>query len=183
MRLRDELVRGCCAVLAAKMAALGPAALRRCARVLPEHVREELIENKLVSYRGVDPLLSLISSACPEGAVEHIKTSFAEAAGLAGQGGKTRVYRVGRALINWQSAYGSHTNDKKKELCGRAVGLRYAWDSAAQRFIKRPKVDTLILVLDGSWTQPKLDALIRAGWDEIFYADELEDLAAAVGGG
>ena len=69
---------------------------------------------------------------------------------------------------------------KKKELCGRAVGLRYSWDAKTKTFIKRPGVDKLFLVVDGTWRQSDLDALIRAGWDEIFYPDEMDKLAAAI---
>jgi hypothetical protein len=83
-------------------------------------------------------------------------------------------------LINWQSAHHSHTNDKKKELCGRAVALRYSWDSKTNTFIPRPGIKKLILVLDGTWKQGDLDALVRAGWDEIFYPDEMDKLAKAI---
>ena len=41
-------------------------------------------------------------------------------------------------------------------------------------------MDKLILVVDGTWQQSDLDALVRAGWDEIFYPDEMEKLATAI---
>ena len=53
-------------------------------------------------------------------------------------------------------------------------------DTKTKTFIKRPGVDKLILVVDGTWRQSDLDALIRAGWDEIFYPDEMDKLAKAI---
>ncbi len=85
---------------------------------------------------------------------------------------------IKHTFVNWQSAYGSHTNDKKKELCGRAIGLRYHWNGKA--FVPRPGVQKMILVLDGTWKQADLNALLRAGWDEIYYPDEMDQLAKAI---
>jgi hypothetical protein len=83
-----------------------------------------------------------------------------------------------RSFIKWQSAHGSHTNDKKKELSGRAIGLRYHWSGS--EFVRRPGLRKMILVLDGTWKQADLNALLRAGWDEIFYPDEMDQLAKAI---
>ena len=46
--------------------------------------------------------------------------------------------------------------------------------------MRRPGIEKLILVLDGTWRQNDLDSLLRAGWDEIFYPDEMDELAKAV---
>ena len=40
-----------------------------------------------------------------------------------------------------------------------------------------------MLLLDGTWTQKDLDTLVRAGWDEIYYPDEIDKLKASVLGG
>jgi hypothetical protein len=34
--------------------------------------------------------------------------------------------------------------------------------------------------VDGTWKQSDLEALSRAGWDEIFYPDEIEKVVAAI---
>jgi hypothetical protein len=81
-------------------------------------------------------------------------------------------------LINWQTCSDAGRDHKKKELCGRAIGLRYHWDGKA--FIRRPGIQKMILVLDGTWRQSDLNALLRSGWDEIFYPDEMEQLAKAI---
>jgi len=109
-----------------------------------------------------------------------VRTCFAEKAGLGGQAGKTTVAIAKNTLINWQSVSDAGRDHKKKELCGRAVGLRYSWNAEQQKFIPRPGVKKLILVLDGTWRQQDLDALVRAGWDEIYYPDEMDKLAEAI---
>lgn len=150
--------------------------------IVSQYIAKEY-EATLLAHRGFDPLFAIMihagvikASSCKAG----IRTCFAEKAGLGGQAGKTTVVKVKNTLINWQSAHEGHTNDKKKELCGRAVGLRYSWDAIRNQFVRRPGVNKLILVLDGTWRQKDLDALVRAGWDRIFYADELVDLAGTI---
>ena len=49
-----------------------------------------------------------------------------------------------------------------------------------KKFIKRPATERLILIVDGTWGQSDLDELARAGWDAIFYPDEMEKLTAAI---
>jgi hypothetical protein len=71
-------------------------------------------------------------------------------------------------------------NDKRKELCARAVALRYAWDADHDAYVPRPGVTHLVLVIDGTWTQSDVDALARAGWDEVLYFDELDRLVDLV---
>ena len=110
----------------------------------------------------------------------YIRTCFAEKAGLTGQAGKTTVARTRNTIVNWQSAYDSGKDHKRKELCGRAVGLRYTWDQSKKKFIKRPGVNKLILLLDGTWSQKDLDSLLRAEWDEIYYPDEIDKMRKAI---
>lgn len=86
---------------------------------------------------------------------------------------------VGHTLIKWQTAF-ANPRDKRKELCGRAIGLRYSWDEEKQRFTPRKNIRKMILLLDGTWEQCDIDALIRSGWDEIFYPDEIDKLRSAI---
>ena len=41
-------------------------------------------------------------------------------------------------------------------------------------------MNKLVLLLEGTWSQKDLDALICAGWDEIYYPDEMDKLKASV---
>jgi hypothetical protein len=139
-------------------------------------------EATLLAHRGFDPIGWIVSN----GLVGHkltatsVRSAFAERAGLAGASGKTSLLKVDQTFVKWQSVTDAGRDHKKKELCGRAVGLRYTWDPRTNKFIDRPGVKKLILVLDGTWRQDDLDALCRAGWDEIFYPDEIDKLAKAI---
>lgn len=139
-------------------------------------------EATLLAHRGFDPIGGLISlRAGLAGAKElRVQACFAERALTDKGSGSTSVLRAGSTLINWQSAHGSHTSDKTKELCGRAIGLRYTWSEERKKFMPRHGVRKLILIVDGTWTQSNLDALARAGWDEILYPDEIDRLAKAI---
>lgn len=140
-------------------------------------------EAVLLAHRGFEPLLALlINGRVATGTADkiNIRTCFSEKAGLTGQAGKTTVIKVQNTIINWQTATDAGKDHKRKELCGRAVGLRYHWDDNIQKFIPRPGVKKLILLLDGTWSQKDLNALINAGWDEIYYPDEIDKLKAAI---
>jgi hypothetical protein len=176
----DEVVKAVCHVLSFRLSAIGASRVAKLAAGLSDSMRKNILEAKLVTYRGFDPLLGLIRHRVSKIEVGRELTCFAAAAELGGQSGKTQVAKAKNTLINWQSASDAGRDHKKKELCGRAVGLRYSWDAKAKAFIKRPGVDKLILVVDGTWRQSDLDALTRAGWDEIFYPDEMDKLAAAI---
>ncbi len=145
-----------------------------------ERVVQTNLEQKVVTYRDFQPVRDLVMSACPTARLIRIKSCFGEAAGLSGLASDTTVLKAEQTLINWQSCSDAGRDHKKKELCGRAVALRYSWDAKPREFTPRPGVKKLILVVDGTWRQPDLDALIRAGWDEIFYPDEMEKLVDAI---
>ena len=148
-------------------------------KALGKYIGKEY-EATLLAHRGFDPLLACISVSGISGSKVAVRSCFGEKAELPGQATKTTVLRKKKTLINWQSASDAGRDHKKKELCGRAVALRYSWDAKAKKFIKRPNVEKLILLLDGTWRREDLLALARAGWDEIFYPDEMEKLAKAV---
>jgi hypothetical protein len=157
---------------------------------LVDAVVQTVLEAKLLTYRNFKPfevlLLRELKKAHLVGSMEAaVRACFAEAASDAGavldpRSSGTTVMRVKKSLINWQSAHGSHTNDKRKELCGRASALRYSWDAKKKEFVKRPLTDRLLLVVDGTWEQSDLEALAHAGWDEIFYPDEMDKLVKAI---
>ncbi len=171
-------------VLSEHLKRIGILKIRDYAKTIPESVTRNTIETKLCSYNGFYPLPDLLQCRMPNFHVKEnlvrYQSCFAEMAGLSGRVGETTVAQVKDCIINWQSAYEGHPADKTKELCGRAVGLRYTWDKKTASFTKRPGVNRLILLLDGAWTQKHLNSLVRAGWDEIYYPDEIDKLKASV---
>lgn len=137
-------------------------------------------EATLLSHQGFDPLGWLIAEQVPGFAAVKPKSAFAECAGIKGVAGSIHLGEARSTLVNWQSATDEGKDHKVKELCGRAVALRYTWDAKSKSFVPRAGVKKLCLVVDGTWTQEDLDTLVRAGWDEIFYPDEMDKLAKAI---
>jgi hypothetical protein len=173
-----------CHALSARLNKLEVGALDRVsAQTLRAGLVQKAFENDLMTYRLFSPLKDLILVAVPTATPTFFRSCFNEKAaelGLREDSGTTSVLVAKKTLIKWQSAHGSHTNDKTKELCGRAVALRYSWDAKARKFVERPGIQKLVLVLDGTWGEGELNTLARGGWDEIFYPDEMDKLAKAI---
>jgi hypothetical protein len=177
---KKELVDGIAHVLSTKLTQLGKSIVLECCQDILNAYIHNLIEAKLCTYKDFEPLFLILQKSIPKIPHVHYRTCFAEKAGLNGRSGVTTVALVGNTIINWQSSYEGHPADKTKELSGRAVGLRYTWDEKTKKFKKRPGVEKLILFLDGTWKQKHLHALVQAGWDEIFYPDEIDKLKNAI---
>jgi hypothetical protein len=173
-------VKGIAAVLSTRLKKIPPSEVAGIVNDLPNEVRRNILEAKLLCYKGFEPLLQLIEQSTKRGKKVALQSCFAERADLWRQAGTTTVWKVASSLINWQSVSDAGRDHKKKELCGRAVALRYSWDAKDKTFIPRPGVKKLILVVDGTWRQSDLNALVRSGWDEIFYPDEMDKLAKAI---
>jgi hypothetical protein len=169
-------------VLAKRLGGLPKEQLDKVGPALAEIWASSTFEARLLAHRGFDPIGILLKKALAGTShrESYISACFADAAqNLATKlTGTTKVIIAGRTIINWQSSHGSHTNDKKKELCGRAVGLRYHWNGS--KFVLRPDIDNLILVLDGTWRDDDIQALVRAGWDEIYFPDEMDRVIKAI---
>lgn len=157
---------------------------------MTEALVQTVLEAKLLTYRNFKPFEVLLHRALASAGLKGtldvaVRACFAEAASAVGaeldpRSSGTTVMRVKSTLIDWQSVSDEGRDHKKKELCGRAPALRYSWDAKAGKFVERPGVEKLILLVDGTWRQEDLDALARAGWDEIFYPDEMDKLVKAI---
>jgi hypothetical protein len=180
LNMDRKIINGISLVVSTHLARIGATKAAKLIDQLKVESTNNTLEAKLMTYRMFEPLVQLIELACGVASMRNIKACFAEAAGLKGAAGKTRVVVFRNTLLNWQSVSDAGRDHKKKELCGRALGLRYSWDSKSKKFIPRPGIKKLILALDGTWRQDDLDALVRAGWDEIFYPDEMDKLAKAI---
>jgi hypothetical protein len=178
-KMMPDFIRGIAKVIAGHLSAIGLGRAKQAASSIASEIQNHILETKLLQYRGFDPLESLIVAAIGGGTEERIQGCFAELAELSGQAGQTQLFRKSKTLVNWQFASDEGKSHKKKELCGRAVSLRYAWSGSRRSFEPREGVDRLLLVVDGTWNQEDLDALSRAGWD-IFYPDEMGELLKAV---
>jgi hypothetical protein len=139
-------------------------------------------EATLLSHRGFDPIGYLVGKALDavQPSEERIAGGFSERAGISAGSGTTGILRVCHTLVKWQSVTDEGRVHKKKELCGRALALRYSWDAKRSAFVHRTGICKLVLILDGTWRQEDLVALSSAGWDEILYPDEMDKLVKAI---
>ncbi len=184
----DDLAR-IAAALADKVSAASAAPTIGALAELVETVVNTNLEAKLLPYRLFDPVraqieIALETTGCAFRFVANNPACFADrvrsVSTLDPRSGGTAVIQVGHTIINWQSAHDSHTNDKRKELTGRAPALRFGWNADARSFAHRTTAKRLFLVLDGTWGQTDIDALLAAGWDDIFYPDEMDRLIKAI---
>lgn len=185
----DDLARVADA-LARRLKQAKPPVPTQDAKRMTDALVQTVLEAKLLTYRNFKPFEVVLGRELKRAGLKSrlevaVRACFAEASSARGakldpRSSGTTVMRVGKTLINWQSAHGSHTNDKRKELCGRAPALRYSWDAKQNTFVRRPFTERLFLIVDGTWTQSDLDALARSGWDEIFYPDEMDKLVKAI---
>lgn len=183
----EDLARVSCVLAEMLSLVPKPNAMRDTGALIKATI-QTVLEAKLLTYRGFDPIGSILSTTISSTSGEgprYILTQacFAEATATSGvkidpRSSGTEVVVCKNTMINWQSCSDAGRDHKKKELCGRAIGLRYHWNGNA--FVRRPGVKKMILVLDGTWKQADLNALIRSGWDEICYPDEIDALKKAI---
>ena len=147
---------------------------------------DELIENKIGAYREFRPLdvvveCALIAHRLPFKRVNYHQSLWHQKARADGKkinarAGTTTLYETEKSLIKTQSAYEAGSGHKKKELMARAMSVRYT--ATTGRVV--PAGHRLILVLDGTFTDADLRQLTAAGWDDIFYPDEMDRLVKAI---
>jgi len=188
--LKDDDLARVADALARRLRVTRPPLPVQDAKRMTDALVQTVLEAKLLTYRGFKPFEILLErelgKAGLKGTIEvAVRACFAEAASAAGatldpRSSGTTVMRVGNTIVNWQSCSDAGRDHKKKELCGRAVALRYHWDAERREFVPRPGVTKMVLLLDGTWRQKDIDALVHAGWDEIYYPDEMGKLAATI---
>jgi hypothetical protein len=137
------------------------------------------LEKKIIPYRYFEPLPLLIESKLKASKISY-RRMLAHQTVLGEMVSDSRiattpVYVIGRTLVHWKSAP-KNPRDKTKELCGRGVALRLAFDG--KNFSSRAAAKRTCLVLDGAFTTGQLRMLEANGWDYIFYPDELDELVA-----
>lgn len=147
-------------------------------------------EVRVVSHRDLDALGIIVMQRLALAGVQFRRVDlfpslWAEIAAGTGtrinrRSGSTSVIVAKETIIVIKSATPEGRTHKRGELCARASAIRYTWDTTEADIKIRPGVKKLVLVLDGEWEQADLDALARAGWDAIFYPDEMDDLIKAI---
>jgi hypothetical protein len=179
----DQLIVDVASALSSKLRTIGKDKLRQIGDHIEIDYFENLLEQKIVSYWLFEPLRIIIEVELTKEGVEYdlikknptfIGESLNDPTGTAAP---TAIVAK-NTLIYWNSAYDKGRHHKTKELMGRGLSLRIAWDGS--RFLRRASIQKAILVIDGTWEQKQINALSRCGWDEIYYPDEMDQLAKAV---
>lgn len=140
---------------------------------------EAIFNFQMMNYRYFNPIDWLVSDALNKAQLGHElpanHDSFLSASkdAVASRTGNLINVDGGRVWIKCQSAYDGRI-DKRKELCGRVGAMKLCY--SAKELSKR----RFLLVIDGSFDDEDLRLFVQAGWDGVYYFDELDDLVAAV---
>lgn len=81
----------------------------------------------------------------------------------------------GNIWIKCQSAYAGKIN-KRKELCGRVGAMKLSYSP------EKLKEKSFLLVIDGNFDAEDIALLDKAGWDGIYYFDEIDELISSISG-
>jgi hypothetical protein len=145
-----------------------------------------LFETKIASYREFRPLDVLLEHVMRRSRIRfkrvlYFPSIWHEKAKLDGESinkrsGTTTLYVTPKAIINTQSATSAGSSHKKKELMARAVSSRYHLDAGkvVDRGVK------WILLIDGKFSDDEIASVLKAGWDRVFYPDEMDALTKAI---
>lgn len=166
---------------------------RRCASVEPlsaTEIKDAIkasisaeVEARLVCH-GIDPVEVMLHRWLRRHSVGYepgrLPSGLAERLGYSENDLGTRGILVAqRHFIHWKSASDDGRDHKVKELYARAFqGIR-TWAGNHYKLRKRP--ERSILVVDGTWKQEDLIALVHAGWNAVLYPDQLDDLEDLLG--
>jgi len=169
---------------------VGPVLSDGLSESLKQYFVDDTIETKLVAHPAFRPLKDLLvmalnASRLPFQDVSYYPTALAALAARDGKklnvrAGSTNVLIVKNTLIRWISATDEGRTHKCKEFCGRAWGLRVGVVGRGGVLGVRPDVAKTILLIDGTFDQAELKSLSLAGWDEIFYPDEIDRLIKVI---
>ena len=169
--------------LASRLANIPFQKLQQLGSSIEKEYFHNLMETKIISYWLFEPLPLLIYRALkdlnlPFEDIKKHPTFIGEYLGEPTRIASPRAIRVSNTLIGWRSAYDSGKHHKAKEMAGRAQARRYEFDG--QTFRKRQGVEQLIMLVDGTFTSDQLTSLYNAGWDYVFYPDEMDSFKSRI---
>ena len=148
-------------------------------------IKKEQLDDRIIPYRNFEPLKWLLEEELKEMNITFEERKpyggwINDIANLTGTTATTPFLRARNILFHWKSSYGSHVNDKTKELAGRIRNVRYQYDASNSTFSYRQGIDTYVLIVDGDWKNKHLETLTQAGWDKIIYPDEIADFVSQI---
>lgn len=175
--LRKDILQAFATVLADKLESVTKRWVRLALGEISSFGLTARFEDGVYKSSKFDPPLCLITRHLSSLARNTRHSTFLT--GFVGKGATTcDVLTSSDTLIFWQSASSQGDDHKTKELTGRIGMLRVQQDKHG-RAVAAP-YKRFVLVLDGTWKEEQLDRLATAGFDAIYYVDEIDALVKAL---
>lgn len=175
--LEEVVLQGVASALATKLKGIGIDWISSNHELVSAYYLQGLFEDKIYKTDAFDPILELLKKQIP--GLEIVSRHVTTLSELSSASSSTcYVAQVKDTIIMWQPGYDSHCNDKFKELMGRIGMLRTTYCNG--KVLERTGIERYLLILDGTWNQRHINCLHRAGFDGIFYPDEIDILKEAI---
>jgi hypothetical protein len=167
------------AAIATKLKAIGNLWIAKNQATISNFSLKGAFEDKVYKTASFDPLLHLINNALAGTTITRTKRHETFLSKFMTKGAATcDVLQAGDCAIFKQASFEGHPSDKSKELMGR-VGMLWVQQTGSGQSKQAP-YKKIFLVIDGSWKQDQINRLAKAGFDGIYYPDELDQLAKAI---
>jgi hypothetical protein len=168
-----ELLNNMAKIFSGHMSRLGVKKISSLLKHSTETFCNHVYRYQIGTYRYLNPIEWLVCRSFDENGIEycwptdHKSFISPDVSGRTSSTGNMIVAFDNRIWVKCQSAYDGKT-DKRKELCGRigAMKLSYSADKI--------KGLSFFLVVDGEFNDTDLQLLSEAGWDGIYYYDEVD---------
>ena len=169
--LRKDIAR----VLAGHLKRLGD---KKTEKLLEESAltsAQSIFRFQMMNYRFYNPIDWLVCDHlknekikydCP---AHHDSFLSSKKGAVASRTGNLINVDSGRVWIKCQSAYAGKI-DKRKELCGRVGAMKLCY---TEKELEKKK---FFLIIDGSFDDEDIRLFTQAGWNGVYYYDELDSL-------
>lgn len=166
---------GLSSALASKLAAVTKRWVNLNQAEIARFVLKGQFEDKIYKTASFDPAFEQVIHALAKSGAVRDKRTPTFLTGFTGKGAATcDTLTIGDTLIMWQSASAQGDDHKTKELCGRVGMLRVTTGKSGK--VIPASFKKSVLVIDGTWKAEQIDRLAAAGFDAIYYVDEIDQL-------
>jgi hypothetical protein len=177
--ISESLIEDISKVLSTHIAEIGKNWIYLNRELLCEFFLKGAFEDKIYKAAALDPIHSLMTKAFSGFHTSLARKHATYISKFIGEKGATCSFlKVQDSAVLWQTSYSGHPADKHKELMGR-VGMLWVQQTDSGQSRQAPFKE-IFLVIDGTWKQDQINRLAKAGFDGIYYPDELDQLAKAI---
>jgi len=180
--MRKDIFSGVSNALSARLITIGKRWVNLNQSEVSRFHLKGLFEDKIYKAPSFSPISAEFSRHMDSRDFLRISRLATFLTGPAGGGAAScDAIMVNDNVIISRSVSAQGDDHKTKELCGRIGMLRVTTDERGQLIPASFK--KAILVVDGTWKKDQLDRLATAGFDAIYYVDEIDQLVKDLGGG